>query len=266
METKNTRPIALVTGASGGIGLEFARLLAREGYDLALVARSKDKLNELAHTLHSQHQAQVLVIPCDLSAPDAPAEVHRQVQAMDIPIDLLVNNAGFASYGKFAELDVQRELQMIQLNISALTHLTGLFLPEMIARGHGKIINVASTAAFQPGPLMAVYYASKAFVLSFSEAIANELQGTGVIVSALCPGPTESGFQARADMQDSKLVQNGLMDAATVAEAGYRGLQRGETVVIPGLKNQLGALAPRLLPRKLVTRVVRNVQERTGTP
>lgn len=252
---------ALITGASGGIGYEFARVFARNGYNLVLVARSEEKLNKLAGELGREHQISAKVLARDLSQPAAPDEIYAQLQQEAMAVDVLVNNAGFATYGFFHELDLDRELQMLQLNIVALTHLTRLFLPAMVARKRGKILNVASTAAFQPGPLMAGYYASKAYVLSFSEAIANELQGTGVTVTALCPGPTESGFQARAKIDSSRLISNQtLMDAAIVAEAGYQALMDGKTVLIPGLRNQLLALATRFMPRNLTTQIVRNLQ------
>jgi hypothetical protein len=255
---------ALITGASGGIGLDFARKFAENGYDLVLVARSQDKLNTLAEELRGKHGVDVQVMPKDLTDPAAPEAIYEALKADGKRIDVLINNAGYATYGLFHELDTTREMNMIQLNIMALTHLTRLFLPDMVARRSGRILNVASTAAFQPGPLMAVYYASKAFVLHFSEAIANELQGTGVSVTALCPGPTESGFQQRAAMEDSKLVQNGLMSSREVVDIGYDGLMAGKPVVIPGMQNQLLSLAPRLLPRKTVAGLVRNTQERVS--
>lgn len=256
---------ALITGASGGIGLELARQFAQNNFDLVLVARSRDKLQQLADELQDKYQISVAVVVKDLTEPSAPAEIYAELQERGTAVNILVNNAGFATYGFFDELDLQRELAMIQLNVAALTHLTWLFLQDMVAAGNGKILNVSSTAAFQPGPLMAVYYATKAYVLSFSEAIANELAGKGVTVTALCPGPTESGFQSRAEMEDSKLVQRGLMSAAEVAKSGYAGLMAGKTVVIPGTKNRILAMSPRFLPRKMVTNVVRSTQERTGS-
>lgn len=262
--SKQTSKTALITGASGGIGYDLAKEFASHGYHVVLLARSKEKLEQLAQELSKAYGIQATVLAQDLGAPAAPQQIFEQLEKAGITIDVLVNNAGFASYGFFHELDMQKELEMIQLNVMALVHLTRLFLPGMVARQSGKILNIASTAAFQPGPLMAVYYATKAFVLSFSEAIANELENTGVTVTALCPGPTESGFQARAAMEDSKLVQSGLMDSATVAKAGYEGLMQGKTVVIPGLFNKVGALAPRFVPRSMATRVVRNMQARRG--
>jgi len=255
---------ALITGASGGIGEAFARKLAGAGYDVVLVARSADKLQTLAQELATTYGVTALGLPYDLSAVDAPPKIYADLQAQAIPVDILINNAGYASYGKFHEADLSKELNMIQLNVTTLVDLTHRCLSDMVTRGRGRILNVASTASFQPGPLMAVYYASKAFVLSFSEAIANELEGTGVTITALCPGPTQSGFQARAAMEESKLVQRGLMDVETVVNIGYNGLMAGETVVIPGLYNKVGALAPRFLPRKLITRTVRTMQERNG--
>lgn len=255
-----TKKTALITGASGGIGYELAKVFAREGFNLVLVARSGARLQEIAADFKTQHNTETRVMVKDLGRAGAPDEIFAELQGTQI--DVLVNNAGFATYGHFETLDLAKELEMIQVNITALTHLTRLFLPGMKERSYGRIMNVASTAAFQPGPLMAVYYASKAFVLSFSEAIARELKGSGVYVSALCPGPTESGFQKRAAMEESKLVQNGLMDAATVAEQGYEGLMKGRTVVIPGMRNRIMSLAPRFLPRETVTAVVMQAQER----
>ncbi len=254
---------ALITGASSGIGYELAKVFAREGYNLVVVARSEGKLAELAGHLQREHGITVKVMAKDLSDPAAPEEIYRELQQAEIPVEVLVNNAGFASYGFFTEIDLATELNMIQVNVTALTHLTKLFGREMVNRKRGKIMNVASTAAFQPGPLMAVYYATKAYVLHFSEAIANEMKDFGITVTALCPGPTESGFQERADMEDSKLVQSGMMAAQTVAEQGYQALMVGKTVIVPGFSNQMGALATRFVPRGAVAGIVRKMQERS---
>lgn len=263
MKTTDPSPTALITGASSGIGYELTKLLAGDRYNLVLVARSESKLKQIASELTKQFGITVKVISKDLSSPTSPKEIWQELQTESITIDVLVNNAGFATYGLFTETELQPELNMMQLNMVTLTHLTKLFLPEMLARQAGKILNVASTAAFQPGPLMAVYYATKAYVLSFSEAVANELQGTGVSVSALCPGPTASGFQARANMENSKLVKNKqIMDAKQVASIGYRGLMNNQAVVIPGWQNKLLTLVVRFTPRNLVTRIVRNMQEK----
>ncbi|MFL6336176.1 MAG: SDR family NAD(P)-dependent oxidoreductase [Pyrinomonadaceae bacterium] len=254
--------MALVTGASGGIGEELARLFAADGHDLVLVARGRDKLARLSEELAAKHGVNARVLASDLARAEAPREIFDELQGAGVSVDALVNNAGVGSYGLFAETGLQSELELLQINVVALTHLSKLFLPGMIARGRGYLMNVASTAAFQPGPLMAVYYASKAYVLSLSEALANECEGTGVRISALCPGPTETGFVAAAGMGDSKLFDRAVMDARAVAEAGYRGLLAGKTIVIPGLRNNLLARSIGLFPRGLVTKVVRGIQEK----
>jgi short-subunit dehydrogenase len=253
---------ALVTGASGGIGEELARLFAADGHDLVLVARSEEKLKLLAEELGAKHNVAARVVASDLSRPEAPREIFDALEREGVRVDALVNNAGIGSWGLFVETDLNQELELLQINVVALTHLTKLFLPAMIARGSGYVCNVASTAAFQPGPLMAVYYASKAYVLSLSEALANECEGTGVRVSALCPGPTETGFVAAAGMSESKLFDRGAMTAREVALAGYRGLFAGKTIVIPGTRNALVARTVGFMPRRLVTKVVRGIQER----
>ncbi|MGB9071541.1 MAG: SDR family oxidoreductase [Terriglobales bacterium] len=252
---------ALITGASFGIGQELARIFAREGHSLVLVARSGDKLRQLASDLEKAHGTRSLILATDLTEPGAPAYVLDQTTRADIQVDVLVNNAGFGQFGFFAENDLEICLQQIQLNVTTLTHLTRLLLPAMIERHHGRILNVASTAAFQAGPLMAVYYATKAYVLLFSEAIANELQGTGVTVTCLCPGVTTTEFHKRANMTNSRLLQFGSMDARTVAELGYRGLMQGRPVVIAGFKNWLLAQSVRFSPRQMVTAVARKLQE-----
>jgi uncharacterized protein len=253
---------ALITGASGGIGYELALLLAKDGYDCILVARSQARLEELAARLESEFRVKTMVIARDLSKPAAVDEVYEEVTASSKSVDVLINNAGFPVFGLFSETDLQTELEMLQVNVVALTALTKLFLKGMVERGWGRILNLASTAAFEPGPLMAVYYASKAYVLSFSEAIANELKDTGVTVTALCPGPTRTGFQKRGVMEDSRLVQGNIADASSVALAGYRGMMAGKTVVIPGFSNKLIPWVVRLSPRSVVPAVVRRMQER----
>lgn len=255
---------ALVTGASSGIGFELANVLAREKHDLVLVARSVDKLSALAADLINKYGTKVTVMANDLSKEEAPWQVFTQLKKENITVDILVNNAGFGDFGPFAETSWEKEKQMIDLNITALTELTKLFLDGMISRRYGRIMNVASTAAFQPGPFMAVYYATKAYVLSFSEAIANELQGTGVTVTALCPGPTESGFVKAAALDDSKLFKNKKLPASReVAEYGYKAMMKGKTVAIHGTMNWIMANSVRFTPRKLVTAVVRKMQERS---
>jgi short-subunit dehydrogenase len=254
---------ALITGASGGIGYELAKLFARDHYDLVLVARSSDKLNQVASELQKQFGITVKTVALDLAAPPAPKFLFDQLQREVISVDILVNNAGFGGFGEFASMPEEEILGQIQLNITALSHLTRLFLPPMLARRGGKIMNVASTAAFQPGPLMAVYYATKAYVLSFSEALANEVARSGVVVSCFCPGATDTGFAKRAGTEDSRLFKKiGAMNAETVARDGYRGLMSGRTVVISGVQNWLVAESVRFAPRKLVTAISRWVAEK----
>ena len=268
----NNRGTALVTGASAGIGEELARLFAADGYDVVLVARSRERLEALARELETGHGVRATVIASDLSDPAAPGLLFRQVGEAGITVDFLVNNAGFGLYGAFVQLpgadavtSASREMEMIQLNVSALTHLTKLFLPGMVARGRGRVLNVASTAAFQPGPLMAVYYATKAYVLSFSEAVGVELRGTGVTVTTLCPGPTKTEFAGVAKMEGSRLfTMGGVMGAAEVARAGYQGMLAGRATVIPGARNRIMAGATRLVPRRTAARLAQKAQERVS--
>lgn len=255
------RKTALITGASFGIGLELARIFARENYNLVLVARTADRLRLLASELEKAHGTRSLVLATDLTEPGSPAYVLDQTTRAGIAVDVLVNNAGFGQYGLFAENDLEECLRQIQLNVTTLTHLTRLYLPQMLERKSGCILNVASTAAFQPGPLMAVYFATKAYVLHFSEALSNELQGTGVTVTCLCPGATATEFHKRANATGMRFLRMGSMDARTVAEDGYRALMAGKPVVISGLKNWLVAQSVRFSPRQLVTAVTRTIQE-----
>jgi short-subunit dehydrogenase len=248
-----SRKTALITGASSGLGMDFSRLLARDGYELFLVARSEGKLRELAREI-----GHATVIVADLTSPKAPQQIFDASGAVDV----LINNAGFGLSGPFVETDLQKELEMIQVNIVALTHLTKLFLRPMVARKSGRIMNVASTAAFAPGPLMAVYYATKAYVLSFSEAITDELSGTGVTVTTLCPGPTATGFAGVAGMESSRLFSlMKPMRSEDVARFGIRAMQHGRRVAIPGAANKLLAQSIRVSPRRLVTTIVRKLQE-----
>ncbi len=250
----------LITGASSGIGYELAHLFARDGFRLVLVARSQDRLVKLAGELKEKYNASAAILPKDLSHPLSPSEIFIELQERSIHIDVLVNNAGYGNHGLFTETNLTDELEMIQVNVTSLTHLTKLFLKEMLKKREGKILNVASTAAFQPGPLMAVYYATKAFVLSFSEALSEELRGTGVSVTCLCPGPTQSDFQKRAGLKDILLLRAGMMDSKTVARAGYHGLMKNNTLVIPGLSSKFFAFLIRFSPRSWVTRVVKILQ------
>ena len=255
------RKTALITGASFGIGAEFARIFAREGYNLVLVARTADKLRQIASELEKAHGTRSLILAADLTDPGAPAYVIDQTTRADIQVDVLVNNAGFGQYGFFAQNDLEECLRQIQLNVTTLTHLTRLYLPGMIERKSGGILNVASTAAFQPGPLMAVYFATKSYVLLLSEALANELNGTGVSVTCLCPGATATEFHKRANATGMRLLKFGSMNAQTVAEDGYRAFVAGRPVVISGFKNWLLAQSVRFSPRQLVTAIARKTQE-----
>lgn len=258
-----TDRVALITGASSGIGLELARLFARDGHDLVLVARRKDLLQELAAQLMDRHDVRATVIAADLSDPSAPAEIARRVAAAGLEVEFLVNNAGYGLAGEFIRTDAATELRMIQVNITALTHLSKLFLPRMVAEHQGRIMNVASTAGFVPGPLMAVYYATKAYVISFSLALAEELRQSGVTVTVLCPGATRTEFQERAGIDlDVRLFRGPwVADAASVARAGYRGMLRGKRLVVPGVFNKIMVAATRLASRALLAKVARRVQE-----
>ncbi len=241
----------LITGASSGIGYELSKLFAADGANLVLVARNEQRLNEIASDLG----VRVTVLAKDLSDPASPDEIAAALQAQSIGVDVLVNNAGFGTYGPFAKLDWAEELRMLQVNVVSLTHLTKLFLPGMIERRSGRILNIGSTGSFAPGPLMAAYCATKAYVLSLSEAISEEVRGTGVSVTALCPGVTRTGFQARANVEHTQLTSGSMMSARQVAEAGYKALLRGQAVVVPGFVNQLLAFAVRITPRSLTRRI-----------
>jgi short-subunit dehydrogenase len=255
---------ALITGASSGIGLDLTRLFAADKYDLIFVARSEEKLRATAAELEREFGIGVTVLPGDLARPETPSQLYAQLEDQGRAIDVLVNNAGYGVAGHFAhETELRTELEMIQVNITALTHLTKLFLPAMVERRRGRILNVASTAAFQPGPLMAVYYATKAYVLSFSEAIAEELRGTGVTVTALCPGPTATHFAEVAEATNRRLFKYKTpMPSMDVARAGYAGLLRGQRIVIPGMGNKLLAQSVRFAPRRLATKITRALQEK----
>jgi uncharacterized protein len=252
---------ALITGSSSGIGNELARVHAKNGDNLVLVALDKGKLDELKKDIEDKHKVRVYTIEKDLTFPCAVDEVYKELKQQGISVDYLINNAGFGDFGHFAESDWTKQEKMINLNITALVHLTRLFLPDMIERRSGKIMNVASTASFQPGPTMAVYFATKAFVLSFSEAISNELIDKGITVTALCPGSTDTGFHAIV-IGDSRLVKvRKKSSPALVAEFGYRAMMKGKTVAIHGLKNAFMATSVRFIPRALVVKAARKIQE-----
>lgn len=256
------KPIALITGASSGIGRELAKRFAVGGFDLVVTARRGDELTALAQELQP-HGTQCHIVPLDLSVPNASQELDEAVTRLQLPIDVLILNAGFGQYGPFVESDPARLLQMLQVNIVALTQLMRLLLPAMVARKQGRILTVASTAAFQPGPLMAGYYATKAYVLSLSEALSQELRQSGVTVTCLCPGPTRTEFVANAALEGSKLFDNpGVMDVAPVVEAAFRGTMRGQRVVVPGIRNRFTSFFGQHLPRSIILPVVSRIQAR----
>ena len=253
---------ALITGASSGIGRSLARLFARDGYDLVLVARRAVVLEELAAELAREGTVNIRVMPIDLADPAAPTRLYADLQRDGVSVDVLVNNAGFGMQGTFAALPVERQLQMIHLNVTALTALTRLLLPHMLEGGRGGVLNVGSTAGFQPGPYMAVYYATKAYVVSFSEALADELSGSGLRITCLAPGPTATAFAAEAGAADSRLFRGETMTVDEVARIGYEGWQQGKALVIAGARNRWGTFAVRLLPRSYVLKVVRRLNTR----
>jgi short-subunit dehydrogenase len=258
-----SKKTALITGASSGIGKALASEFARDGYDLVLAARSVAKLQALADELQKSYSTQVTVIGADLETNEGASRLHADINARNITISALVNNAGYGTFGEFKDSALAPELAMMQLNMNTVVVLTKLFMPDLIAT-KGKVLNTASTAAFQPGPYMAVYYATKAFVLSFSEAIGAELAPHGVTVTTLCPGPTASGFQDKADMGNSALVKGKkLPTSEEVAAKGYRALQRGQRVYIPGGMNWIMAQSVRFTPRNMVTALVKQMSKPT---
>ena len=249
----------LITGASSGIGRELARCFASDGCRLVLVARKRNLLEELATELRQAHKIQLQVFSVDLARPEAPAHLLGHLQSAGLKVDVLVNNAGFGAHGQFAELPLDRQLEMVQVNLTAVTHLTRLLLPGMIERHRGGILNVASTAAFQAGPRMAVYYATKAYLLSFSEAIAEELAGIGVTVTALCPGPTRTNFATAANMRFSRHFNRSAMTAECVARLGHRAFRQGKVLAVAGWRNRLLVFAVRFSPRWLVRKIVKRL-------
>jgi hypothetical protein len=250
-----TKEVALITGASAGLGVEFARQLSKRGHRLVLAARRKDRLDELARQLGNARAVEI-----DLSKKDAAAKLMADIEATGEEVDLLVNNAGFGLIGRFAELDASRERQMIDLNVGALTNLCRAVAPQMIARKSGAILNVASTAAFQPGPKMAVYFATKAFVLSLTEALHEELKPDGVRVTCLCPGPTRTEFGEVAGFRGSGLFDRVAMDASEVVAAGLKGLDRNHAVVVTGLLNKVVAASTRFAPRPVVRKIAGSIK------
>jgi short-subunit dehydrogenase len=256
MNAANSETV-LITGASSGIGLELAKCFAADSCRLILLARNTEALEALAQELRRTNQIETLVLTADLSRPETPGCVFKELQGRGIAVDVLVNNAGFGAQGRFAALPLPRQLEMIQVNITALTELTGLFLPGMIERRRGGVLNVASVAGFLPGPGMAVYYATKAHVLSFTEALAEELAGTGLTLTALCPGPTTSNFSTVARGQKARRLKTAKMPAQTVASYGHRAFRRGQWVAIPGWQNRFITLLIRITPRWLVRKLAK---------
>jgi short-subunit dehydrogenase len=254
-------PVALVTGASGGIGKDLAVLLAARKHDLVLVARSRDKLAELAGSIEKEHGVAVTVLTADLTDPATPDLIAKVVNEKGLAIDVLVNNAGLGSYGPFAEIDAKTDLGLIALNVTSLTHMSKLFLPPMLARKRGRILNVGSTAGFVPGPLMAVYYATKAYVLSLSVALSNEVAGSGVTVTCLCPGATRTGFDTTAGNDKTRLFKGRVMGSMEVAKTGLDAMFRGDVISVPGFMNRLKASTSGLAPRTLLAKIARSYQE-----
>lgn len=248
---------ALITGASLGLGYEFARIFAAEKYNLIIVARNKEKLEETALRLRTDYKIHVTVIPADLSDYHSAEQIYIKVMGLGMEVDVLVNNAGSGNYGFLAESDPKIAEKTINLNITSLTLLTNYFLKDMVKRHSGKILNVSSLGAFQPDPFFAVYGATKAYELLFTESLFGELEGTGVTVSALCPGPTKTDFAARSGKNDAGFA----MDAKSVAMAGYKGMQKGKLVIIPSIKYKLEVFGIRLLPAKTVARIIRKWQK-----
>lgn len=255
---------ALITGASGGIGLELAKRFAADNHNLILVARSGEKLNAIKSELEHTFGISVHVFVVDLAQHNAAKDFMEQIHAEKLTIDYLVNNAGFGTFGLFQDSSFETTSEMMRLNMETLTELTHLVLPGMLHRKKGKIMNIASTAAFQAGPLMAVYFATKSYVLRFSEALANELKGSGVTVTVYCPAATESGFQAAAKMEESKLVKNRKLDTAeNVAKDAYKAMMRGKTIAIYGTMNAILAKSAGFFPSAWSANIARWMMERS---
>lgn len=252
---------ALITGASSGIGYDMSSVFAESGYNVVLIARNKEKLEALANQAREMFGVSARVITKDLTEPHAADEIYRELEHEGIEIDVLVNNAGYGLLGDFAFTSKADELGMIQLNIAAVAHLTKLFLPSMIKRGSGRILNIASVAGFQPGPLMTNYSATKAYVVSFSVGLAEEVRENGITVSVLCPGPTFTGFQERAGIHGNSFLKFLFADSRVVARSGYEGLMAGKTVIIPGFFNRIGVFVSRVAPLSLTSRFLRRYRE-----
>jgi short-subunit dehydrogenase len=257
-------PVALITGASAGLGLEFAILFARDHHDLVLVARRKDRLEALGEELSRDHGVKCTALAADLMDPKAPDAILAELSRLGLEVEFLVNNAGFGTSGRFWELDAARERGMLEVNITALVVLTRALVPGMVQRGRGRVLNIGSTAGFQPGPYMAGYYASKAFVNTFTEALAFELQGTGVTATVSCPGATATEFAGVAGNDKSRLFALGAMTAEEVALGAYKAMLAGRPLIVHGFKNKLSAWSVSLTPRGLVTAIAAGLNKRAG--
>jgi short-subunit dehydrogenase len=248
---------ALITGASSGIGYELAKLFAKDKHNIVLIARREERLRRLSRDLENDYKIKTLVIPKDLSQSQSAQEIFDILKQNDITIDYLINNAGFIVYGRFSDTNWSEDHRMIQLHMVTLTHLIKLFLPDMLRRKNGKILNIGSTGSFVPGPFNAVYCATKNYTLSLSEAIAEELNGTGVTVTALCPGGTKTEFAEKANIKNSSIHFFGLMEADKVARIGYKALMKGKRAVIPGMFNKIQILSIRFTPRIVISKLIK---------
>lgn len=249
----------LITGASSGIGYELSKLFAQDGYNLVLVSRNEKKLTQVMDELKENFDIKIKIIPKDLSIAESPREIFDELQQESIKIDVLVNNAGAGLFGYFSETDITKELQIIQTNVISLTHLTKLFLPEMLKQRYGKILNVGSVGSFVPNIFSAVYGATKSYILSFSEALSGELQGTGVKVTVLCPGRTKTNFHKKAEIEN---INYEGMDSRIVAKIGYRSLLQEKIIVIPGISNKLKIFLTRFMPRSLIAKIARKLMNK----
>lgn len=259
------RRTALITGASSGFGVEFVRRFAADRFDVVLVARSGAVMEELAAEMEERHGVATVVFPKDLAEPHAAADVMANLEERGIHVDALVNNAGFSTYGPLVETDLDATMDMLRVNMLTLTELTRRCLPGMVERGWGRILNLGSIGSFAPAPMTAAYGASKAYVLSLSLALRDELEGTGVTVTALCPGPTETAFQSRAEMADSALIAGrSLPSAVAVADAGYEAMKRGRAYVVTGASSRVFAFGSRFMPRTAASRIAGRSQRRIG--
>lgn len=255
---KNQNKVAMVTGAASGIGYEFSLLLANDNYNIIMVDIDKEKLELAKNNIQYKYEVDIKILVKDLSKPNVAEEIFKNIQE---PIEILINNAGFGLFGYFAKTIWQRESDMLNLHVNTTTQMTKLAVKKMINGGHGKILNVASLAAFQPGPFMSIYYASKAYLLSFSQAIANELKGSGITVTVLCPGPTRTCFQEVVSVNSSKnKIKFNMASATSVARCGYVAMMKGKTIAVPGMFNKFLAFLPRIISRNLATNIVRKIQ------